>query len=648
VNKPYNFIPPKAEGSPAEILIYGDLGEDFWAEESVTAKIVVDQLNALPPETPVLVRINSYGGSVSDGLAIYSALKAHAGHVTTRVDGVAMSAATLPAIAGEVREVSHVATLMIHGPWTVLAGNAKDLRGAADSLDIMADSMVPAFSSMDEGLIRSWLFDGEDHFFTAEQALENGFATDIFRGTTAIAAAYRNNRFVNKGEPVMPDNNPSPEEILAAERMRVSSIQRLSVELSAAPEAVSQAIADGVSAEEFELQASRSRIAELQQAAAAPKPAAPKPAPSGAIQGGQAESRIEAISGARHQKLKYFPNEQAAYVAGQFGMAYLGGKQNSADWLYQHTGLDIRGQTITTAGPTGVLIPDELENAIVDLRERYGVLRGAARVVPMGSDTKSRPVKTSGVTAVPMGEASTLTAENANNRWGRSSLIARKWGVLLRYSSELDEDAIIDFAMDLADDIGLAMAEAEDNAGFNGDGTSTYHGIHGIAQKILLAAHSASVVEASGNTYADVTIPDIAKLMSLLRARFHARAQFVCSRVGYAMTLGRLKMAAGGTSKTDLEAMDRRRFLEYPVLQTEKLPNVFTTLAGEVMLLFGDIRAACDLGNRRGLRLVQSNERYIESDELAMLGTERFDINWHSCGDTSEPGPVVALIGKTT
>lgn len=164
---------PKA----AEVFIYGDIGRS-WDEESVTAKKFVDEINALDV-TNLTVRINSVGGSVPDGLAIFNALKRHKATVTTSVDALAASIASLIAMAGDTVEMADNALLMIHAPWTVAMGNSADLRETADVLDRFAKAMASAYQRGDattEADILALLTDGSDHWYTADEAMAAGFA----------------------------------------------------------------------------------------------------------------------------------------------------------------------------------------------------------------------------------------------------------------------------------------------------------------------------------------------------------------------------------------------------------------------------------------------------------------------------------------
>lgn len=180
----------------AEVFIFGDIGES-WYGESVAAASFVKEIAALDVAA-LTVRINSYGGSVSDGLAIYNALRRHKAAVTVTVDGVAMSIASLIAMAGDTVEMAENAILMIHAPWGGLMGNAREMRDYADVLDKMAGAMASSYcarsgKSIDDML--ALLTDGEDHFYTADEALAEGFATCI---TPALAIAASANKEITQ------------------------------------------------------------------------------------------------------------------------------------------------------------------------------------------------------------------------------------------------------------------------------------------------------------------------------------------------------------------------------------------------------------------------------------------------------------------
>ena len=190
---------PHAE---TEILIYGDIGES-WDEESVTAAALVRELAELPRNDPLRVRINSYGGSVADGLAIHNALQRHAGAVTVAVDGVAVSIASLIAMAGDTVRMAENALLMVHAPWVGMLGgfNALELRAMADTLDTYAEAMSASYAAktgMQIDEVLALLGDGKDHWYTAADAVAAGFADqidDVREADLAAAARFDLTRF---------------------------------------------------------------------------------------------------------------------------------------------------------------------------------------------------------------------------------------------------------------------------------------------------------------------------------------------------------------------------------------------------------------------------------------------------------------------
>ncbi|MGE0329697.1 MAG: ClpP-like prohead protease/major capsid protein fusion protein [Ramlibacter sp.] len=174
----------------AEIFIYGDIGESWW-EETTTAAQFVKDINALDV-SEITVRINSLGGSVTDGLAIHNAIKRHKATVTTEVDGMAFSIASLIASAGDKRRMSANAMWMVHAPWTYMAGNSTELRDMADQLDTWAKAMATSYAAAtgrDHAEMLALLTDGKDHYYTADEALAAGFIDEISDAMPPAATA---------------------------------------------------------------------------------------------------------------------------------------------------------------------------------------------------------------------------------------------------------------------------------------------------------------------------------------------------------------------------------------------------------------------------------------------------------------------------
>lgn len=170
-----------SKDNTATLTMYGDITSWVWDEADTCSVDVAKALNALPSNvTDLCVRINSYGGEVAEGLAIYNALKASGKRVTTVCDGFACSIASVIFAAGERRIMHEASALMIHNPWTVVRGNPDQLRKEADDLDKIAKLSRAAYASVtsleDDEINRMM---DEETWITPEEALDMGFATEI-------------------------------------------------------------------------------------------------------------------------------------------------------------------------------------------------------------------------------------------------------------------------------------------------------------------------------------------------------------------------------------------------------------------------------------------------------------------------------------
>ena len=166
-------------GNIAEIYIYGDISA-CPQDDGVSAASLSAELAALQGVSQINVYINSYGGDVSEGVAIYNALKRHSAKVVTYCDGMACSIASVIFMAGDERIMCNPSFLMIHDAWTYAAGNADDFRKAADDLDVITTASISAYMAhckISEQELREKM--KAETWLTHTQALEMGFATGI-------------------------------------------------------------------------------------------------------------------------------------------------------------------------------------------------------------------------------------------------------------------------------------------------------------------------------------------------------------------------------------------------------------------------------------------------------------------------------------
>jgi HK97 family phage major capsid protein len=295
-------------------------------------------------------------------------------------------------------------------------------------------------------------------------------------------------------------------------------------------------------------------------------------------------------------------------------------------------------------------VPDELERAIIDLREEYGMFRRAVRVTPMGSDTRNIPRRVGGLTAYFVGEGSAGTESDAS--WDNVQLVAKKLMVLTRMSSEVAEDAIIDLADTMAQEIAYAFAIKEDTVGFTGTGAGTDGGIVGVLVKALDGNHNLAKVTASGagnsaDVFSEITSDHLIDLMAAIPQFAKPGAAWYCGPVCQALVFDAIKVAAGGNTGDNLAQANAPRFLGYPIMVTPVFPDSATTdYSGLVMLGFGNLRLAATMGDRRGIRVALSNEKYWTEDQIGIKGTERFDINVHDLGSNTVKSPFAVLVGN--
>lgn len=123
----------ESKNDVADLYIFGDITSWPWLESDVSASGIVNELQSLDAKE-INVHINSYGGEVAEGLAIYNTLKNSGMKVTTICDGFACSAASVIFMAGDERIINEASLLMIHNAWTYANGNATELRKAAEDL----------------------------------------------------------------------------------------------------------------------------------------------------------------------------------------------------------------------------------------------------------------------------------------------------------------------------------------------------------------------------------------------------------------------------------------------------------------------------------------------------------------------------------
>lgn len=192
-------IRQQARDGVLDVYIYGDVEGDYynlWRDEVVrsetSANALREALAAAGDVNQINVYINSYGGSVFEGTAIYNQLKRHPAHKTVYVDGFACSIASVIAMAGDTVVMPRNSLMMIHNMWMGICGNAAELRKAADDLDVINAAGRQAYLSkagekLPEGELVA-MMDAES-WLTAEDCVRLGLADEYAEKDADMSAA---------------------------------------------------------------------------------------------------------------------------------------------------------------------------------------------------------------------------------------------------------------------------------------------------------------------------------------------------------------------------------------------------------------------------------------------------------------------------
>lgn len=369
------------------------------------------------------------------------------------------------------------------------------------------------------------------------------------------------------------------------------------------------------------------------RAAAAVPQGGPKPEPQRITIPATARSRgkLRAFVGA--------DSEEQAYSAGQFYLS-LAGNENARQWCLDH-GIQFRN-ALGTGGTAGVLVPTPLETAIIRLVETYGVFRANARRWPMSAETDSMPRRTGGLTAYFTAQNPSSGTTESDPTFDVVGLVAKELCTATRISKTLSEDNVVALADLLTQEIALAFAAKEDACGFIGDGTSTYGGIVGI--KNALAAGSEVTARAGNTAFSTLDLEDFEDMIGKLPQYPGIMPKWYIHSAGWAASMLRLQLAAGGVTAGDIRAGGSPTFLGYPVVFTQVMNSTLTAQTStECLAVFGDLSMGAAFGDRVGVSVQFANELYIATNQIGVFGRERFDINVHERGSASAAGCIVQL-----
>lgn len=352
-----------------------------------------------------------------------------------------------------------------------------------------------------------------------------------------------------------------------------------------------------------------------------------------------------------------FSKEEKAYRFGQFALAKASidlpgiyNFQHARRFADDHGMLQnahLEGGSDTSG--SHIFVPEEFGTDLIKLREEYGVARKLCKMVPMNSDTRTDPKFVSGLTSYFTGENAAATASDMQHSVVR--LTARKMTCLSTYSSELNEDSVIDFGNTLAQEMSYSNALKEDQCFIDGDGTSTYGHIRGL--KTMFATLTLGTAPGyrdttTSNTWAAMVIADLTSLIAQVPVYAQSGMRFLCSSQFYYQVMVPLLNAAGGVTGTELQNGFRQpMFQGIPVMFSQVMGTA--TATSTIAVFLGNFALGCSFGDRRRQTLEFSREATVgsvnlfEYDMIAVKCSQRMDINVHSIGSDTVAGPIVAL-----
>jgi ATP-dependent Clp protease, protease subunit len=311
----------RAQARGAEIVIYDEIGAF-----GIPAKAFLHELKALGPVAELMVRINSPGGSVFDGVAIYNALKRHEARVTVWIDGIAASIASMIAMAGDEVVMPENGMLVLHDPSGLVAGTASDMRAMAEALDRMRAGMVAAYrdkSGRDDTEIEALMRD--ETWLSAQEAVALGLA-DRVEQPVRMAAHFDLSRFRNTPPQVAASlTSSTPQEDAMSDPKKASPRKPGSDESTTPQAAPPETRIDDTAA------SAASEPAAVAQAEPAPAPAAtPQPAVAGADRPAepapQASAQVIDLDGVRAEERR----ATLAYVSEVHELCALAGRGDLA------------------------------------------------------------------------------------------------------------------------------------------------------------------------------------------------------------------------------------------------------------------------------------------------------------------------------
>lgn len=360
--------------------------------------------------------------------------------------------------------------------------------------------------------------------------------------------------------------------------------------------------------------------------------------------GGDSEPKRTPAVPKGHGRLKAFTGDDAgakAYACGRWWMATFRGRDEDLQWVADYGaqyGIDgIRAaHTEGTNSAGGFTVPDPLSSTLIDVVERYGVMRPYCRVIPMTSDTLAVPKRTAGLTVDYPGENTAIT--DSDLTFAQVSLTAVKRSVMTYVSRELSEDTVVALMDQIAMEVGRAFGLQEDAEILVGDGSGTYGGETGITE--ALHANAKTTMGSGDTAFSNIAITDLHDVRASLPEKYHPMARWVMRRDTWHEFIIPLLLAANGASVAAYTSGQPAQLFGYPVVFSDSMP---ASGASKCAALFGSISDTVLIGQRSVYTMETSEHFKFSQDALTIKAGRRYDVNVHSIGTAATDRATVGL-----
>ena len=353
--------------------------------------------------------------------------------------------------------------------------------------------------------------------------------------------------------------------------------------------------------------------------------------------------------------------EDANYKAYTFGryLMHVRGDAKSTRWLKDNGHLKANAEGTESTG--GYTVPVITSPDLIYLREQFGVARRLARNWGMSGDTLLVPNMTGSVTVYHVGENTAITSSDFV--FDQVLLQTIKLAALNPVSRELSEDTIINYAASAARDFATKLAQQEDLDCIMGDGTATYGSITGVLNSVY--GLSATKADVSSLVLADTgsvaankpTLANLRTMVGKIKQYPGINPVWIMHRQFWYDCIAPLLDTLSGNTIGDVQNAYRQQptLYGYPVVWSQVMPRGFTGNASKPLIAFADLQLGAAFGDRRGITIEMSDQRYFVEDQYVYKATERFAFKSFDVGNVAtvasgnqSTGSIIVMASQAT